>query len=46
MKSINLLKQHPNLIEKCREWDCGYAEALVRLSKNTLEGFINDTDRS
>lgn len=33
MNTTDLLKKYPNLIEKCREWDCGFEEAIKRLDK-------------
>lgn len=33
MDSVNLLQKYPNLIEKCREFDCSYKEAIRRIEE-------------
>jgi len=44
INSKNLLKEFPDLIEKCRLWDCGYSEAISRIesnqNKSNLRGFF------
>lgn len=44
MEIENLLKKYPNLIEKCREWDCCYSEAIERIEEmkrnQSLERFL------
>ena len=42
----NLLDEYPDLIEKCREWDCSYQEAISRIEsdkkKSSLMRYMND----
>ena len=46
MTHKDLLKDYPELIEKCREWDCSYQEAISRIesekAKSGLMRYIND----
>lgn len=36
----NLLKKYPNLITKCREWDCSYDEAVKKLDSQKKKGTL------
>ena len=31
MNHTNLLSKYPDLIDKCRQWDCSYSEAIERI---------------
>lgn len=31
MNQTNLLTKYPDLVAKCREWDCSYSEAIERI---------------
>lgn len=38
---IDLKQKYPDIIDKCREWDCGYSEAIKRIEdKNKLNKYI------
>lgn len=45
----DLLQDYPRLIERCREWQCSYSEAIIRIEaereKRGLLRFINEPDR-
>lgn len=41
MKSNNLLLKYPDLIEKCRLWDCSYEEAIEKIKeKENKKGLL------
>jgi len=40
-KMTNLLKLYPDLIEKCRLWDCSFSEAISKIeSQKQKEGLL------
>lgn len=44
MKKTDLLEKYPNLLDKCKEWDCSFTEAIEKIEdlkrKGSLKRFI------
>lgn len=40
MIEVDLLAKYPDLIDKCRAWDCGFAEAIAKLEQEKHEASL------